>query len=346
MLVQFRKNALSNQWQVDTIKEGDEKLTGKVEIKGTKVIYPESIASGTSSYHKLDKDIELITTDLTFHTRTLFERVRTEKPEFYAMQITCNWLDLMRPRDESDPKLEGTFHSMVYWGISEENSNFVLYPGETLSGIIVYISNEFMQNALGGLPPVGTKEEHVSATKRALKTLTEHNQPVPPLTHSTLGKLQFELVQEILSLDNKHSVAETLLIKANIIKILWLYLTSLVKDDKKPVESLCSDAFKIFEIKKMLEFNTGNSSISLDHLAKRVGISKTKLKTKFKEIMGTTAYQYYLNVKMEKAKAILEDNLIPINEIADELGFKSTSHFSQAFKKHYGVTPKSIAVRA
>jgi AraC-like DNA-binding protein len=47
---------------------------------------------------------------------------------------------------------------------------------------------------------------------------------------------------------------------------------------------------------------------------------------------------------MEKAKAILENSRVPVTDIAYELGFTSTSHFSQAFKKHYGVTPKSVAM--
>lgn len=82
--------------------------------------------------------------------------------------------------------------------------------------------------------------------------------------------------------------------------------------------------------------------ISPDNLARATAMSKTKFKSKFKEILGTTAYQYYLNVKMEKAKSLLENCSIPITE----LGFKSVSHFSQAFKKYFGLSPKSVVLAA
>ena len=50
---------------------------------------------------------------------------------------------------------------------------------------------------------------------------------------------------------------------------------------------------------------------------------------------------YILSRKMDKAKALLEETDIPINEIAFDLGFESSSNFFQAFKKIVEDTPEN-----
>ncbi len=48
------------------------------------------------------------------------------------------------------------------------------------------------------------------------------------------------------------------------------------------------------------------------------------------------------NYKMELARKELMENGNKINEIADHLGYNSASHFIEAFKKKFGITPKKF----
>jgi AraC-like DNA-binding protein len=357
MKVQFRKDGLDKKWQVDSIKRNDENISGKVEFRDSKFIWPESVASGSSSLHRLDNHIELVTCNLIFNTRTTIERIPTDETKFYAMHINCTSLDLIQSSDKKESKLGGPFHSIAYWAGSNIDSCYTIQPGEGLLGIIIFMSKEFVQSvfANNSLSSNYTDEQsfeaaspclYDTAENRAYKTLTEQKETVSLPMPSSIGKLQYDLVQEILHLNQNPSISETLCLKANIIKILGLYIKRIINSNERSEEFVCySDTSKIFEVKKIIDENAGSEQISLDELAKTAAMSKTKLKTKFKEIVGTSAYQYYLDVKMEKAKSILEASSIPISGLAYELGFKSTSHFSQAFKKHYGVTPKSVAMK-
>jgi AraC-like DNA-binding protein len=45
---------------------------------------------------------------------------------------------------------------------------------------------------------------------------------------------------------------------------------------------------------------------------------------------------------MELARKHLMDNSTKINEIADQLGYNSASHFIESFKKKFGITPKKF----
>lgn len=77
-------------------------------------------------------------------------------------------------------------------------------------------------------------------------------------------------------------------------------------------------------------------------IAKEVGGSVSKIKIIFKRAYGDTIYNYHLRKRLEKAHLLLQNTSLPVNEIAEECGFSSFSHFSRSFKKEYGVTPSQI----
>ena len=79
---------------------------------------------------------------------------------------------------------------------------------------------------------------------------------------------------------------------------------------------------------------------SLDELAREIGLSLKKLKDGFKQIYGDTVYAYLLDHKMDEARKMLESQKYNVNEVGLKLGYSTSSHFINAFKKKYGTTPK------
>ncbi|HEY4326811.1 MAG TPA: AraC family transcriptional regulator [Mucilaginibacter sp.] len=77
----------------------------------------------------------------------------------------------------------------------------------------------------------------------------------------------------------------------------------------------------------------------LSELAKVAGINEYKLKKGFKEIFGNTVFGYLADTRLELAKNDLLDKKKSASEIAFELGYSSVQHFSNAFKKKFGVSP-------
>lgn len=79
---------------------------------------------------------------------------------------------------------------------------------------------------------------------------------------------------------------------------------------------------------------------SIAELAGIAGMNRTKMQTGFKEHFGTTIYAFTLNLKMDKAKALLTgEREVCLKEIAAMLGYKHSHHFSAAFNKRFGVSP-------
>lgn len=59
----------------------------------------------------------------------------------------------------------------------------------------------------------------------------------------------------------------------------------------------------------------------------------------FKEQMGMTPLKYLHQIRMDQAKALLKNKDWSITDIALEVGYSNSSHFSIKFKESLGVTP-------
>lgn len=82
--------------------------------------------------------------------------------------------------------------------------------------------------------------------------------------------------------------------------------------------------------------------IPLSDLAERSGMSISKFKRLFRQVVGTTPYQYHLQSKMDKAMEILQSGQYSVSETGHMLDYSNLSQFSRAFKKHFGILPSEV----
>jgi len=83
-----------------------------------------------------------------------------------------------------------------------------------------------------------------------------------------------------------------------------------------------------------------SSPIDVEGLARELFISRTHLSAKFKAESGMTLSEFILREKIEEAKRLLRYSDKSLTLISDYLGFSSQSHFTRAFKKQTGKTPR------
>lgn len=79
--------------------------------------------------------------------------------------------------------------------------------------------------------------------------------------------------------------------------------------------------------------------ITVKDLADHLDISESYLSKLFHQEMGLPVSQYILNLKIEKAKNMLQYSEYKIIDVANYLAFSSQSHFIQVFQKQTGLTP-------
>ena len=77
---------------------------------------------------------------------------------------------------------------------------------------------------------------------------------------------------------------------------------------------------------------------TLAGIAREIGGSPVYLTQVFQQVEGLPLYRYHLRLRLARALDLIvgRDDL---SDLAYDLGFSSHSHFSAAFKQHYGVTP-------
>ena len=90
----------------------------------------------------------------------------------------------------------------------------------------------------------------------------------------------------------------------------------------------------------MLVEDNMHRQLVIQDLATAVNLSSGRLSHLFKSEVGISPRRYLNNIRMEKAKELLENGVLSGKEIAAEVGIPNASRFCRAFKAHYGVTPK------
>jgi len=80
-------------------------------------------------------------------------------------------------------------------------------------------------------------------------------------------------------------------------------------------------------------------------LARRVGMSESKLKRAFKEHFGTTVFEYGLECRMRRALELLQGNATSISQVAECVGYQHQTSFTAAFRDHFGFLPSEARLR-
>ncbi len=88
-----------------------------------------------------------------------------------------------------------------------------------------------------------------------------------------------------------------------------------------------------------LMHNAPGESWTLESLAREVGMSRTSLSNKFRDLVGETPINYLTNWRILTAKELLRESDLPVREVAHKMGYQSEAAFNRVFKARVQVTP-------
>ena len=149
------------------------------------------------------------------------------------------------------------------------------------------------------------------------------------------------VLNQIIKNDMDNST-RSLLYRAKIYELFSLIFkkTKEIDLDQCPFLNNDENLKKIAKAKDVILKDIKNPP-SLIELSKTIDLSLKNLKKGFKEIYGKPVYKYLFDFKMERAKQLLSNGNLNVNEVSYDLGYSSSSHFIAAFKKKYGITPRT-----
>lgn len=93
---------------------------------------------------------------------------------------------------------------------------------------------------------------------------------------------------------------------------------------------------------EIIEQHLDDTNFNVDIFAREMGIARTKLFNKLKDITGQTPYDFIITVRLKRAAFMLKNNPeLNISEIADYSGFSSPRQFTKTFKAKFRVIPQA-----
>ncbi len=106
------------------------------------------------------------------------------------------------------------------------------------------------------------------------------------------------------------------------------------------------DAHFLETVGQLIAANLDNPAFDSGRLERDIGLSRTQLFRKLKKLTGFSTANYIRQVRLCKARDLLEVTVLPVGEVAGRVGFAELSYFSHAFAEAFGQTPSDWRKRA
>lgn len=95
----------------------------------------------------------------------------------------------------------------------------------------------------------------------------------------------------------------------------------------------------IQKVRLFMEQNSSNPDLSLNYLSERFNMNWKTLSKLFREETGQKFVDYLIELRMNHARKLLEETLLPVQDIATEVGYSNAISFGRMFKKLMGMSP-------
>ncbi len=157
------------------------------------------------------------------------------------------------------------------------------------------------------------------------------------VTDEAITGLSRQLAEEMSTLSPGHEAMLDAIARQMVIHLLRHHFT--VRESARIELSRAGPVDR--RLRRAIEFMHDNyeRELALEEIASAAYLSEYHFARVFKQITGLTPHVYLANIRLERARKLLMETLLPINQIAAMVGYQSQSHFTKIFKATTGVTP-------
>lgn len=154
--------------------------------------------------------------------------------------------------------------------------------------------------------------------------------------HNTTG-----LFQRILSIMHMHriSMSNEMFRTSELLRFFGLVMEN--RENEHPeVRTYSSDAYAQVAMKYLND--NYMKKIKISDLANTIGIERSYLSHIFCEAYEKSPQQYLMQIRMEKARELLQETELRISEVASRVGYPDALAFSRTFRKEHGQSPSEF----
>lgn len=117
---------------------------------------------------------------------------------------------------------------------------------------------------------------------------------------------------------------------------------SLITDIPTNISTTSLDKEFIEKVLNYINANIGDPDLNVELLASQLNLSRSQLYRKIKALTNQTANEFLRNIRLQKAKQIIEKGNTNISEVCYKMGFSSPSYFTKCFKNYFGLLPTEV----
>ncbi|WP_188461902.1 two-component regulator propeller domain-containing protein [Marivirga lumbricoides] len=132
----------------------------------------------------------------------------------------------------------------------------------------------------------------------------------------------------------KSSLSQLIRSRQIIFKNLY---TGIIKEGTQNTTTV--DLKFIQKILAIINDNISKPELNVDFLSSKVFLSRSQLYRKIKSLTGISVNEFIRNVRLEKAKHLIDEGDDNINEVSYKVGFTSPSYFTKCYKSKFGHVP-------
>ncbi len=127
-----------------------------------------------------------------------------------------------------------------------------------------------------------------------------------------------------------------------ILKFLFNQILLEIIDSANEISSVGNDISPIVRESISVMLSAPTEDFSLSYFSKKFRVTEAYFSRLFCRQVGITFKQYLTTLRLEYAKQLLEENILPIIDVGYECGFNTPSQFFRVFKKAYGIPPSKF----
>ena len=296
-----------------------------VQVDGNKLHLDPTIGSGFICNTKLQSGLSYLTADVWLKVDFVYERNLNPGEDFYLILIGLSPGPILYFQDKEYAfDKEDNFKAIII----SPNTPSTLYvkKHESLRMLNILVSKKWIEdNVMDSRNKIYIKQILKSKSPLVLK---EDFDP----KHRDLIKalFNFRYKDKIKKLS---AVVSTIsfLVKSISERVLGIEKQLLNDEEAKAIESVCLELQRSWK-----------KFPSLSKLSRIANMGESSFKRKFKIYTSVSPYQFYLKIKLEKARDMLENKEMSVSEVGYECGYSNLSHFTRQFKKVFGILPKDV----
>lgn len=223
------------------------------------------------------------------------------------------------------------FGQMIVWTDSQRMQEYY-------SGDVETIRRQLMQAIEAGRPELIRK-----FTDQLLATISANNMMSKLYVQNVFYTVLQALYDKNPSIRHEQILysSDILFRSKNAKEMLALFQKKIYAMLEVIEEEAQDDSGVIQRIKNLVEKEYMHD-VSLNYVAEKVNLAPAYVSYIFKRETGQTLIKYITEIKMEKAKMLLEEGVLKVGQVARACGYENQSYFNRAFKNYYGLTPKQF----